>query len=408
MTDAFKTTLVATYDIDDTNFAKTTMTKINNFFAQMKPSTSKIDPQRLGSKSVFISKLRAELLDKSGGYELDQPNTAAKQKFNQMTPAEQLRFQTQCKLSGVGGNAWVIPLEIMPRNIDAIRMSAQEQDALKKQRSKIDTGKLRQEVQEVDTDTLIQNLMPNLVDPTCPISAVISAVLLATGRRTVEILKTAKFYLAKEHKIDGYACMFSGQCKVGLFDVPDYEIPLLAPYNMIKVAMDRIRKECDTKTLETDAVNLRYASNINYFLKKNFKLNAHALRSIYAMATYLLLPKKISLIGHISRVLGHAQPVNAAYYQRLEIVNFTGPYVPPKELEVEEKPIVEEVDETGGWNVSGKVELKKIQSILSFMEYCKPMTPSALRRFSGSTMGAWSRILDKNKDLVEAYNKSLN
>ncbi len=368
----------------------------------MKTSKSKIDPQRLGSKAVFISKLRTELLEKAGPIEVEN-NTAAKQKFNSMTAEEQLRFQTQRRLTG--GDQWVLDLEIVPKNIADIKMSTAEFDVLKKIRSKADTGKLRKEVQQVDGDALINLMMPNLVNPNCKISACIAALLLATGRRTVEILKTAKFYLVAPQKADGYTCWFSGQVKEGLFEAKDYEIPLLCPYNMVATGLARVRRECDTANLDNAAVNLMYANSINYVLKKN-SLNAHGLRTVYAMCTFAMLKKKMSLIGHISKVLGHVNPANAAYYQRMEVTNFTGPYVPADE--VEEEKVQVEVDDTGGWDVTGKVELRKLKNIKSFMEYRKPMTASALRRYFGGTMGVFQRILAKNVDLVEAYNKSLN
>jgi Telomere resolvase len=73
-----------------------------------------------------------------------------------------------------------------------------------------------------------------------------AALGLLTGRRTVEIFKTAQFTPVNEH-----AVLFSGQAKKGdLAEAVPYEIPVLSPPELINSALARLRlaKDCTELT----------------------------------------------------------------------------------------------------------------------------------------------------------------
>ena len=54
--EALKKKLIADYGgDDDTTYAQRTNAAISDYFAQMPPSKSTLDPQRIGSKTVSIS-----------------------------------------------------------------------------------------------------------------------------------------------------------------------------------------------------------------------------------------------------------------------------------------------------------------------------------------------------------------
>lgn len=383
---------------------------ISHYFFGLKPSKSTIDPTRLGTRSNFISKLRLALLEDVGPLDMPtQLHETRYAKFNKMTAKEQLKFQAQALATGT--NKWVHSLEIMPKNIADIKMSAEDMLALKNLRAKVDTDKLRDESVEVDGDRLIEKLCPALLKTSAKRHQLAAALLLVTGRRTVELLKTGDFYLPKGGSVKDYTAMFSGQAKEGLFPGGAYEIPLLAPYWLVKAAFKRLRELYDTADLGNADINESFASSIGNFVKSEVDLTPHALRGAYAMMTYELMnTKKMSLVGWISLILGHAQPSAAAYYQRMKIVNLSGPYKPRQMTEQdvfgEDEP--ENGPETlSDWNVSGAAEKKRVVAIQELMEKRIKLTASSIKTNTGGSTLIINRIMAKNAALINEYNASL-
>ena len=397
---------------DDTTAAEINQA-ISKYFSELKPSKSPLDPTRLGTRSTFISKLRQALLEKLGPLEIpkDPMHTTRYGKFNFMSAKEQLKFQAQSLAAGT--NKWVHALEIMPENIANIRMSAEDILALKNLRAKIDTGKLRDETVEIDGNRLFEKLCPALMNP-AKRHQLAGALLLVTGRRTVELLMTGDFYLPKGGSVKGYSAIFSGQAKEGLFPGGPYEIPLLAPYWVVKAAFQRLKELYPTKDLNNADINESFSKSINNYTTKVVGLTPHGLRGAYAMLTYELMKddfyggKKMSLIGWISQILGHAQPTAAAYYQRMKVVNFTAPFVatPPNQDVFDEEAIVPQ-PETGEWNVSNKSEQKRVVAIIELMEKRIRLTASSIKTNTGGSMLIINRIMAKNKELIDEYNQSL-
>lgn len=390
MTEIFRKSIVDSYnpDNEDLAFAVQVNDAITKHFSELRPSKSVNDPGRLGPISVFYAKLRAELLEKSGGYEVE-----GKPEFNKLSTVEQRHFQMASKLHNV--HEWVWNLEIMPPVVSAIHQIDQDAIALKQLRIKIDTAKLRKNIEDVDADQLITLLMPALLNPPSQkIQAVISALLLATGRRTTEILKTAVLSLAPHMTSEGYQCVFSGQLKEGLLETQPYEIPLLAPYAYVKDALDFVRKTIDTTKMSTIAVNQKCAKPLSLYLNKlELALNPHKLRAVYALTTYEDLPaQRPTVIGWVSKVLGHAQNSNAIYYTRMKIVNYKGRYVPPSDAE---------------WVVTCVAERKRLDSVEEMMSLRKRITASSVRGFGGGSMPVITRVIEANIERIERYNASL-
>lgn len=404
MTTQLLNKLVAEYKHDDEGFAARALSEIDNHYANLPPSTSKMDPQRLGPKAVTISKLKKYLMEKLDKTKpLRVPgNLAEAQKFNLMTLKEQLRFQIQ----HAAKIPWLREIKILPENLQKLKASDTEMEQLKKIRSKADTEKLQEKSPEVDAGRLMQKLLPFLTKEDAKWTQVASALLLATGRRTVEVLKLGKFYVNKQQSHDGYRCMFSGQAKQKIEQVGDYEIPLLAPYSVIAAALARLRKERPTNEMTAEEVNTHFGRSINSWLTPNTGLTPHQLRASYAKITYgQIQGDKMSLIGHISKVLGHVSPTNSIYYQRLDVKN-----IPKAEFEFEKDEIeelTEQMDSMSLWDAKGAVETKRLKDIEQQMAQKLKLTANSLRNNFGGAMATWQRILSKNEDLVEKYHKSL-
>jgi hypothetical protein len=402
MSNQFIESLVSKYDEDNTNYSKWVNDQIVDHFSQMKPSTSAIDPQRLGPQSVLYSKIKSKLIDKCMPLEVTETNEQTKL-FNKMNLRQQLTYQMQSR--AVDTNKWVHNLEILPSNIAGIRMANGSVEGLKRMRSTVNTTKLQAKSDTINVGELMKILLPALSDPDAKINAVICALLLVTGRRTYEIAKTAELYLAIDMKPSGYLALFSGQAKSGLFDTDDYRIPLLAPFNLCKDALDRVRKENNVH-LNSEGVNDKYSRGLNNYLKRvtGLPLTPHSLRSVYAMSLFELQPKndRKNLIGVISQALGHANPSNATFYQRTHVEN-VALWKPIKE----EKEIVKEIEADDGWITMNLPDRKRVAVIEEMMLKKIKITASALRTAMGGTMHVSARVISNNQTRIDEFNDSL-
>ena len=411
---ALKKQLVDLYDEDDKNYSAKAMEMIDEYFAKQKKSSSKIDPDRLGSRSTFISRLKWALIEKVGPVDVD-----GHPKFNELSVKEQVKFQMRARLNGL--EDWVQDVEIIPANLAGLKMPDDLSAKLKEMREAVNNAKLEAEMLEVDADRMLAKLCPLLLQqendhsPSLKRHHLAAALLAVTGRRTIEILKLGKLYLGPDQTPDGYSCWFDGQAKQGITPTKPYEIPLLAPFSLVKAALTRVREMYDTEDITEETVNSNLSKSIANYTQKMVGVNPHGLRSIYAMATYKLLKKKISLIGHIRKVLGHSDGASASHYQRLD-VTITDVWSPPTDFKA---PIPKEEngpakamafapeDEFDGWVINGAVEKKRFEGIRDMMVSRVKLTATAIRAKVGGTIPVLQRILDNNKAKVDEYNNSL-
>ena len=76
------------------------------------------------------------------------------------------------------------------------------------------------------------------------------ALGLITGRRCIEIFKSAEFTAVNDH-----AAIFQGQAKKGDVAEPaEYEIPMLAPPDLVNTALARLRTAKDCTALSNREV----------------------------------------------------------------------------------------------------------------------------------------------------------
>lgn len=387
--------VIASYDEEDSNFGRNAHATIAAYFASLPKSKSDIDPQRLGTKSVVYSKIKQGILRKASPVEVTGRETGMKA-FNEMDLVEQLRYQAIARLQN--SPTWVIKLGIMPDNLRGFEMP--EKLLLTDTRAKIDRAKLREDMEVIDGDRLLAKLMPNL---TADVKRhhIASAVELATGRRTTEVIMSGKLYLNESQSLHGYKCMFSGQLKAGLQNTGAFEIPLLAPYSAVKAAWDRLRDLYPTDGMDAEGVNSSYAPSIKNYCKSTLGMKPHGLRAAYALMAWQDSGKKMSLIGFIGKVLGHSQPAAASYYQRVKIENYSGPWVMPADAQEQDD------EDTHGWKLLGAVELKRLPKLIEMMEQHIPLTMTSIRTHAGASMGVIQRILARNEELIADYNSEL-
>lgn len=396
-----KAKLMEMYDEDDKTFSQTAMKMIDEHFANMPKSQSKIDKDRLGPRSTFISRLKMALIEKAGPVEVD-----GHPKFNVLDVKAQIKFQRRAIETGL--EDWVHNVEIIPANLLGIRMSDKEAAMLKDMRADVDHSKLESEMMEIDADRMLEKLGPLLLQENPKRHQLATAVIAVTGRRTIEILKLGKLYLGPDQTPDGYHCWFDGQAKSGLNPTKPYVIPLLAPFSHVKASLTKLRQLYQTEDLTTEGVNSGLSKSINTYCQATVGVTPHGLRTIYAMATFQLEGKKMSLIGHIRKYLGHSNSSSAASYQRMS-VTISSVWSPPDGTatpEVSTADVVE-LDSGADWVLNGAVERKRFDGIREMMASRIQLTPTMVRAKVGGTIPVITRILENNAEKVAAYNSSL-
>lgn len=377
------------YKQTDEAFAQLAHREINDFLQGL-PNKDLKDPSRLSTKAVMLSKLKQSIINSLPSI------TIGNEEFDRMTRKEQ--HMMKIKSTKMKGFGFLDNIEILPDNLDDIKLTTKEAQQLAQHKTKVNKEKLDEEPMVFKGDELLKTVMP-LLNGSSLIKEVVPALLLATGRRTVEILKTAKFTLTDTMTRDGYRCIFEGQAKSGLEDTGSYEIPLLAPFFMVEEALRTVRDTYDATNVENEVVHQQFASPLNLSVKRLTGTTPHALRAIYAMMCWNLNKKQSSMIGYVSKILGHSQVHNAMYYQRVVIDDLTGPYVPTEE----EKAPKRQVE----WVIKNKAEAKRVEAIQEMISQRKRLTATSIRNHGGGTLTVIQRIIENNRELIDEYNKSL-
>jgi hypothetical protein len=130
----------------------------------------------------------------------------------------------------------------------------------------------------------------------------IAAGLLAlTGRRPIEILKTARFELTGDQN----TVMFSGQAKS--IELRPIEIPTLIDAKRITAALERLRDGLPLQHADNTAVNRQTAKQLGQIVRRHFSedLVPKDLRDVYLDAAYNARKPEVSRWAYAAEILGH-------------------------------------------------------------------------------------------------------
>lgn len=142
------------------------------------------------------------------------------------------------------------------------------------------------------------------------------ALAVVCGRRMVELFKTGVFAAAKNQ----YTAMFSGQVKK--LTQETYLIPLLVPYSLFKVGLEKLRSAKSTEGMNNNDVNLKWSNSCNTCARRVLGPHHkfHDFRMVYAVLSYnMALPHSLSLNLWVSRVLGHSGMGNSLHYTSIYV-----------------------------------------------------------------------------------------
>jgi hypothetical protein len=135
---------------------------------------------------------------------------------------------------------------------------------------------------------------------------------IATGRRSTEILKTAKLYPKTPSTI-----LFEGQLKKRDLLMKPYEIPTLVSADLVLSAWRRLRGLVDCSALELDEVNNRYGSVVRALANERLSgviplrsskefVTTHLNRCIYGrLCVFYFAPSHVPDITYMATIYGH-------------------------------------------------------------------------------------------------------
>jgi Telomere resolvase len=243
--------------------------------------------------------------------------------FNEMNLANKHAVQRRLKASQYSRHVMVDDLitafTIFPAYINDLRVSDTERTAIQKQATVSLEAKSVQSI-PVQASDLISKCKMTLKDTGANPFNTAAALGLLTGRRTVELFKTATFTQLSEHSV-----LFAGQAKKGdLADPVSYEIPVLAPPELINSALARLRAAKDCSAMSNRDVNLRYANSANAAARRLLgkEYHFHTLRGIYAVIAHnCCLPHRYSQNAFVAKVLGHASLGSSLHYCCVQVEN---------------------------------------------------------------------------------------
>ena len=140
-----------------------------------------------------------------------------------------------------------------------------------------------------------------------------AGLAVLTGRRCAEILQTAKF----EYK-SAYSVTFTGALKRRNEPVTlQFEIPTLAPANIVIEALAKLRDWVDTTELDNRGINNKYAHAVIKSCDRHFQalvptrdgednLYTHLFRAVYAtIATHWYCPPNVPELEFRAYIQGH-------------------------------------------------------------------------------------------------------
>lgn len=210
-----------------------------------------------------------------------------------------------------------------PENVDKLRISAAEVGECKaRKRERVARKNAR--ALRVDGGALLKAARATLAAPerAC-FWELCLALLLATGRRTAEVLNGRSEFSAVEDGEggeDGESALFSGQLKTR-GERAAYRIPVLAPLPHVRAALARLRalQPADVRAMSNAEVSSKYQSRLRQAMQRHPVYGAlrrvHDLRGIYVWIAYKTRDWGDAWIAHVAcEILGHSDIAESNVY----------------------------------------------------------------------------------------------
>ena len=228
-------------------------------------------------------------------------------------------------------------------------------------------------------DEFVNNILQGLIS-TKP-ADLFTALCLATGRRTTEVLQTGSI---KPLKNNPYQAQFTGQLKKKDNEPTTYTIPLLAPYRLVIKSWDRLRD------IITEHPQYTHTATLNRYVKRvvgRDDITPHTLRSIYAVACYIkYAPEKQTINSYISEILGHEGMNSSVHYN---CVNIEGLSNEPWKLSL-----------SNFKHDESKAQMRAVENIITLISEDKNITVNAIRNL-GSSPAVIRKVIAANRQVID-------
>jgi hypothetical protein len=186
----------------------------------------------------------------------------------------------------------------------------------------------------LDNSMQVMEMMRSIInDPKSNKNLLACALLLACGRRTVEVLARCQFMPLHNHTHGAIVIGLTKSRHLAVIEEQVLRIPLLLPFAEFKKGLACLREKMFGKKTSpddypnNDALSRRYASQLNKALKEWFQrvdVHVHMLRAIYATLCHSLFqPHNYSLTAFINQTLGHSTISLASHYSSISCLGVT-------------------------------------------------------------------------------------
>lgn len=238
--------------------------------------------------------------------------------------AKEIRYEDGLGTGHEAIDAAFSSIKVLPDTLESFRVDPKENESCKRDASARLLRKKKFEVPSLQQ--VLEHTLNVLKEPEKNPNMTIAALLVASGRRTTEMMNgTSKFSRLEGH---AHGCHFCGQLKARRHvKTMTFKIPLLVEFTKFKKAFDFIRKwQGDVKHLSNKQISTRYQPNLQRHLKTHkfggLDANPHLFRAIYMRAVLLMYDWGSHRDKRIAKYcLGHAEGTTSDHYDHVVVVD---------------------------------------------------------------------------------------
>ena len=236
---------------------------------------------------------------------------------------EQLRKQNLSKKGKLTGSSRtdsaISSLKVLPPYMDDYKLTKEDMIKVNEKSASCTEKRAMNSIMIEDSDSLVKNCQRIIKHLDDDIFIIISAVAVACGRRSIEILKLGEFFPSDKGQ---YACKFKGAAKKRGTKVEEVDIPLLVKYKYFEKCMKYIRSTLNLQHLGNSEINSRYSHKLgdaSKILLQSLNVTFHDLRAIYGTISHQSFENTWSINLWLKNVLFHDALDTSIFYSRCKI-----------------------------------------------------------------------------------------
>jgi hypothetical protein len=232
----------------------------------------------------------------------------------------------------VGAEAALAVLQLVPPNVESLRLDRHELVAYKRDRADSLFVKQERLIRVPNAATLLAQIveMARTSVPKMTYTRLAIPLMLLSGRRTTEIMNG----LSAFEKVGATTCTFTGQLKKRGVASEPYVIPLLCDYGVFAHALRALRAKQRHVTLDAAKCNSRYHRRLNIAARSLFPVThpahlrtCHELRAMYAAYAYHMYEHSVTFNYFACWALGHESIQVSLSYNNVALYDAGAPGV---------------------------------------------------------------------------------